>query len=222
MEGWIKLYRQISENKLWKIRPFGKGQAWIDILMHTSISDWYLETRGISILVKKGQCAMSKLTMSERWGWSTKKVSNFLKMLENENQIEIQNSNVTTLITIRNWELYQSKEQQKENQKKTRRKPEENNKEGKEGKEGKEKTYSEFQNVKLSTEEFKKLTDKFGSHGRDLRIENLGEYVASKGKKYKSHYATILSWDRKDGNKSSNAPKPTMQAFDISDLGIEQ
>ena len=31
-------------------------------------------------------------------------------------------------------------------------------------------------------------------------IEKLSSYIASKGKKYKSHYATILNWSRKDIN----------------------
>lgn len=57
-----------------------------------------------------------------------------------------------------------------------------------------------FFNVKLSLSEVEKLTAKFGEQGRLERIEALSEYIASKGIKYSSHYATILTWDRKNGN----------------------
>lgn len=56
-----------------------------------------------------------------------------------------------------------------------------------------------FKNVKLHKGEYESLVDKFGKPDCDRRIETLSEYIASKGKKYKSHYATILSWARKDG-----------------------
>lgn len=54
--------------------------------------------------------------------------------------------------------------------------------------------YGEFKNVKLSDEEYKKLKDK---NLLDY-IEKLSSYMKSKGKKYKSHYATILNWSRKE------------------------
>ena len=64
--------------------------------------------------------------------------------------------------------------------------------------------YGEFKNVRLTEKEFNKLKNKFNSDTKN-RIENLSEYIASKGKKYKSHYATILAWDRKN---KSDTPKP--------------
>ena len=54
--------------------------------------------------------------------------------------------------------------------------------------------YGEFKNVKLTEEEYKKLEEK-----KLLPyIEKLSAYMKSKGKRYKSHYATILNWSRKD------------------------
>ena len=56
--------------------------------------------------------------------------------------------------------------------------------------------HGEYNNVLLTDEEYQKLQDMFP----DLqeRIERLSEYVASTGKSYKSHYATIRAWARKD------------------------
>ena len=62
--------------------------------------------------------------------------------------------------------------------------------------------YGEFKNVRLTDEEYKKLEEK----NLLPYIEKLSSYIASKGKKYKSHYATILTWSRKE-NKSNNYVK---------------
>ena len=58
--------------------------------------------------------------------------------------------------------------------------------------------FGEFENVFLKDEEYKKLIKKFGETPANDQIENLSQYVASKGTEYKSHYATILNWNRKN------------------------
>ena len=57
--------------------------------------------------------------------------------------------------------------------------------------------YGMYENVLLSDEEFQKLQEEF-PHDHFERIERLSEYIASTGKKYKSHLATIRAWARKD------------------------
>lgn len=57
--------------------------------------------------------------------------------------------------------------------------------------------YGEFKNVLLTDDEYKKLE---GINALS-QIENLSRYIASTGKRYKSHYATILNWDRRDKQK---------------------
>jgi len=61
-----------------------------------------------------------------------------------------------------------------------------------------------FQNIKLTQLEKEKLETKFGEHDAHRRIDVLSEYIASKGKKYSSHYATILTWARKEGWTDGN------------------
>ena len=58
--------------------------------------------------------------------------------------------------------------------------------------------HGEFLNVKLTTDEYEKLEAQFGPIDTKQRIDRLSGYIASKGDKYKSHYATILNWARKD------------------------
>lgn len=57
--------------------------------------------------------------------------------------------------------------------------------------------YGEFKNVLLTDDEYKKLEE----INALSQIEKLSSYIASTGKRYKSHYATILNWDRRDKQK---------------------
>ena len=61
--------------------------------------------------------------------------------------------------------------------------------------------FGEFENVLLSADELQKLKSKLGAETESY-IERLSSYIASSGKRYKSHYATILSWTQKDAKNS--------------------
>ena len=66
------------------------------------------------------------------------------------------------------------------------------------GKESKGKrTHREY--VFLTTEEHEKLKSKVGKYQAEDYIDRVNNYVGSRGKKYASHYHTILSWWIKDG-----------------------
>lgn len=57
--------------------------------------------------------------------------------------------------------------------------------------------YGSYKNVLLTDEDFLKLQEEF-SRDYPERIERLSEYMASSGKSYKNHLATIRNWARKD------------------------
>lgn len=60
--------------------------------------------------------------------------------------------------------------------------------------------HGEYANVLLTDEELDKLKVEYPTDWEE-RIERLSSYVESTGKRYKSHYATIRNWARKDGTK---------------------
>lgn len=64
----------------------------------------------------------------------------------------------------------------------------------------KKKKFGEFDNVLLTEEEYTKLE----KSNLLPYIEKLSSYIASKNKKYKSHYATILTWSRKDNSNNKS------------------
>jgi len=108
--GYVKIFRQISENELWTAEPFTRGQAWVDLVMLANHKDGYIRVRGNRIEVKRGQVGWSQHKLSDRWKWSRTKVRNFLNELEKKEQQIVQQKNKTTsLITLNNYEKYQSK-----------------------------------------------------------------------------------------------------------------
>lgn len=118
--GYIKLHRGLSETKMWLKEPFTWGQAWVDLLMAASFKDSHFYVRGNKVKVLRGQTAISQANMGTRWRWSRGKVKRFLNELENEQMIEQQTGQLTTVLSICNYEKYQANastgEQQTEQQ----------------------------------------------------------------------------------------------------------
>ena len=75
--------------------------------------------------------------------------------------------------------------------------------------------YGMYEQVLLSDEDYEKLKAEF-PHDYSERIERLDEYIASTGKKYKNHLATIRAWARKDtANRPAKAPKSSNPFLDM-------
>jgi len=113
-QGWIKLHRSLLDHPLWLKVPFTYGQAWVDLLLLANHKPGTIWPRGIMIEVKRGQVGHSQRTLAARWGWTRNRVNHFLHDLETMQQIELltepQNKNVSTLISIKNYDQYQSSE----------------------------------------------------------------------------------------------------------------
>ena len=75
--------------------------------------------------------------------------------------------------------------------------------------------YGEYKNVLLTDEEMEKLQAEYPDYLE--RIERLSSYVASTGKSYKSHYATIRNWARKDTQTPSATYRKQTKAEELDD-----
>ena len=78
--------------------------------------------------------------------------------------------------------------------------------------------YGSYKNVLLSDEDMEKLMTEFPHDGVE-RIERLSEYIASTGKKYKNHLATIRSWARKDTVQKPFVSKKAVPMGGTGELG---
>lgn len=106
--GYIKLHRSLQNNWIWSEKPYGKGQAWIDLLMEANFADVKKLIGDEIKTFKRGQVYKSQLELSHRWGWSRKKVARFLDVLEMDGMLSVNATTKGTIITIENYELYQS------------------------------------------------------------------------------------------------------------------
>lgn len=77
--------------------------------------------------------------------------------------------------------------------------------------------YGEYGNVLLTDEELDKLKAKFPSN-YIAWIDRLSGYVESTGKKYKSHYATILNWSKRDDNTRAS---PSFGKFEQNEYDFD-
>lgn len=126
-KGWISLYRSLEDSWLWGDKPFARGQAWIDLILQANHKDRKVFSKGELVTVKKGSFLTSDQLLSDRWGWSRKKVRTFLDMLVKERMVQLKRSPKGTSLTLLNWELYQNagtteeqlEIQQKDNQRTT-------------------------------------------------------------------------------------------------------
>lgn len=69
-------------------------------------------------------------------------------------------------------------------------------------------------NIFLFPEEYLKLSGKLGAEKLESLMEDLNNYIGSSGKRYKSHYFTLLAWSRRKKEEGANSGKAKL--FPIS------
>jgi len=109
--GWIRLYRKIQECAfLWDStdEPFDRRSAWIDLLLLANHEDKRMNFGGKGITVSSGQRITSMRILADRWHWSREKVRRYLDSLAAEGMIIRESDEHKTLVTIVNYEVYQS------------------------------------------------------------------------------------------------------------------
>ena len=166
MEGWITLQRKLLDNPIWVCEPFTRGQAWVDLIFLANYEFSFFYKRGVKIEVQIGQVARSEVELADRWKWSRTKVRKFLNDLEKEQQLIQQKTNVTQILTLVNYEMYQKKEQQTGQQKDSR----------KTAKEQQKNTLKEIKEDKEIKEEYKENISAEKSE-KDLEFDRFNKWI---------------------------------------------
>ena len=107
-KGWVSIHRSLRDHYLWGGESFTKGQAWVDLILYANHKPAKVRIKDSFIDISRGQQARSMVTLAKDWGWSRGKVRRFLKLLENDGMIVQQTNQLTTIITICNYEVLQS------------------------------------------------------------------------------------------------------------------
>lgn len=110
--GWIKLHRKILKSAIFTDSDYLK--VWLFVLLSASHEEKEMLIDGSKILIQPGEFITSRLKMGVSTGINQHKIDRILKYLKSEQQIEQQNFNKCRLISITNWQEYQTNEQQNE------------------------------------------------------------------------------------------------------------
>lgn len=114
--GWFKFHRQIFDNPICT-KDSEYFFVWCYILTEAKYEEgervWF---KNKEITLSRGQLLKTTTQIAQDLKIKEMKVYRILKSFENEKQIVKQSSNKNTLITVLNWEKYQSNEKQNENQ----------------------------------------------------------------------------------------------------------
>jgi len=114
--GWISLFRSVKKHWIWS--DASKLKWWITILFEVNHSEGKLAL-GYSVHnIKRGQSAKSLRTWANEFETSVKTVVKFFTMLENDGMITRKTigkgKQSTTLLTVCEYDTYQSKQPKKE------------------------------------------------------------------------------------------------------------
>lgn len=110
--GWLKLWRSLQQSKVWEIKPFSHGQAWVDLLMRANFCDSTIKdpVKMADIPIKPGQVVCSLRKLAADWGWSRNKLARYLGWLQSDTTIEVNHGATYTIINILNWKEHQSED----------------------------------------------------------------------------------------------------------------
>ena len=113
--GYVRLYRKILDNPIiWK--DSDHVAIWIYLLLNATHKEISVIFKGERTILKPGQLIVGSKAIAEELNINYVKVHRVLIDFKVEKQIEKQASNKNSLITILNWEKYQSCEKQTEKQ----------------------------------------------------------------------------------------------------------
>ena len=202
--GWIKIYRKLLDDPEYLQKPFDRGHAWIDLLLSVTSVSTDVDVKGKIIHLEPGQMVMSYRHLADRWGWSMERVRRWMKMLTSTGSVTVTSTRSESLLTLVKWASYQGGEYTKQVTNEYAEQVEIKNKDLQEEKKKEQPSkcaYGEYNNVLLTDTELDRLKAAFPDT-YDEWIERLSNYIASTGKVYKSHYATIRNWERMDKQRA--------------------
>lgn len=107
MAGWIKISREIANHWLWQDAE--RLKWWLDLLILAAWEDRRQLVGKQLVSLHKGQLVASMSFLCKRWKRSRTMVEPFLNLLQTEGMIRKEVSNNICIISVQNYDKYQSK-----------------------------------------------------------------------------------------------------------------
>lgn len=218
--GFIKLHRKMT--KWGWYHDANTFRLFVHLLLTANYESRVFEGR----IIERGQRAASYSGLSKETEISVQSIRTSINRLKSTGEITTESTSKFTIITIKNYDLYQqatndlTNDQQAANKRLTS-----DQQQWKKDKESKRKkknvgdtrtsaSYGEFKNVLLSDSELSELKTRYPQF-YEAKIERLSRYLASTGKQYRNHYATLIDWLKEDTAQE----KPSQpSSYDINEL----
>ena len=182
------------------------------LFIHLLLTVNYEPQRWQGIAVERGQRVASLAKLADETGLTVKQVRTALEHLKRTGEVTHTATSKYGLFTVNHYDRYQP-----------RGEPERacgtdagaGTAAAKRPARADKAKFGEFENVLLDGREHGKLVDSLGDTGASEYIERLSVYLAQTGRCYKSHYAAILNWWRRDGMPVRRSPAPRVLKPDV-------
>lgn len=126
MSGYYQMARGWMENDVFSSEPYTEREAWLWLIEQAAWKPSRAKIKGSVVALERGQASFAVRFMADKWQWSKSRVDRFLKRLVAENMVKIasknrDNSGTTaghaagqgqSIITICNYDKYQSPKDQ--------------------------------------------------------------------------------------------------------------
>lgn len=108
--GYVPLYRSIKEHWTWNDgKPFDEFKAWCDLLLSVNHKEKKISINGRTQVIRPGQMWTSYQKLADTWHWSRMRVLRYTKRLKADGMIAVDGTPNGTLLTLLNWDFYNSR-----------------------------------------------------------------------------------------------------------------
>jgi hypothetical protein len=194
--GWIKIHRKITEWEWYDDANAFRLFFHLLIMANHEAKQWH------GITIARGKHISSYAILGKELRLTTKSIRVALNKLKGTGEVAHEGHSNYGLFTINKYDDYQDKGSQDGSPRAVQGQSKGNKQELKELKELKErgeyKNLPDFPLIRISEKEYDKLITDFGEGKTKEYLNKLYLYIGSTGKKYKSHYLTVLAWMGKD------------------------
>jgi hypothetical protein len=211
VNGYIKDYRKEIESDIWMMPPL-YHRVWQYLKYMVNHEDAEIPMKdGTKFKIEIGQHLTSLRGISKGISWyegrvlkepNPKTIKVILNWLEKVRMIDVSSGRGNreyTLVTLLNWDIYQSKEERGNSKVTAEKQRADINKNDKNDKEKDICIYRQFKHLSLTEEEFNRLLDDgYSKELIDNTLDSIENY--SKNKNYTSLNLTVRKWIKKEGN----------------------
>ena len=192
--GFIVLYRSLLD---WEW--YGDANTF-RLFIHCLLRANHKEKKWQGITIDRGSFVTSYQHLALDLGLTISQVRTSVDKLKMTGEIAHKSHTKYGIITINKYDDYQ--DNRSPDDKQIANKSQSNRNKQQRNKETMKQDIKEYgTHIRMTETEYEKLLERFGQVLTDKYVEKVDLYMGSTGKKYKSHYMTVISWLNRDLEK---------------------